>query len=116
MIDTEMQRMVNEGLGNFVADQLEKNLPVTASFRGCGLRFEVCGTENEGMIKLEYYAPGQVYGQLGVYRKGTDRMYSNFISAVTAEEMIRYLRDPATHREWLEQISHLSESVDDYWA
>ena len=71
MIDVETQKMVNEGLGNFVADQLEKLMPVTAAFRGYGLRFEICGTENEGLLKLEYHSPGMVFGQLGVYRQGT---------------------------------------------
>ena len=94
-------------LGNTLAEHLEKNGPVTATFAPFLVRFPVIDTENAGMMKLTYNAPGNVRLQLGVYRRGTDRLYSNF--------MIRYLRDPASHREWLEQIDHLSESVDDYW-
>ena len=53
--------------------------------------------------------------QLGVYRKGSNRLYSNFMPAAAAEEMIRYLRDPASHAQWLEQIAQLSDRVDDDW-
>lgn len=102
-------------LGNALAEHLEKNGPVTAAFAPFWVRFPVIDTENDGMMKLTYNAPGNVRLQLGVYRKGTDRLYSHFMPAAPAEEMIRYLRDPASHREWLEQITQLSESVDDYW-
>lgn len=115
MTTVEKQIKVNEALGNYMAEQLEKNMPVTAAFRGCGIQFEICDTKNQGLMKLEYHSPGKVYGQLGIYRKGTDRMCSNFIPAATADEMICYLRDPATHQEWLEQIQHLSCKVDNFW-
>ena len=102
-------------LGNALAEHLEKNGPVTATFAPFCVRFPVIDTENDGMMKLTYNTPGNVRLQLGVYRRGTDRLYSNFMPAASEEEMIRYLRDPASHREWLKQIDHLSESVDDYW-
>ena len=115
MTNAGKQQKVAEKLGDYLAEHLEKNLPVTIVFPVCRLRFEVYGTENEGVMNLKYNAPGQVRLQLGIYRKGTDRLYSNFFPAMAAEEMIRYLRDPAAHQEWIEQIKHLSASVDDYW-
>lgn len=114
MFNAENQIIMNQRVGNHMAEQLEANLPLTAVFR-YSIRFEVCGTENLGLLKLEYYEPGKVFGQLGVHRKGTDRMYSNFISAATAKEMARCLRDPETHQEWVEQIKNLSEKVNKYW-
>lgn len=113
--NAEKQQKVAEALGDYLTENLEKNLPLTIAFKPCGIRFDVYGTENEGMMKLTYEAPDKVRLQLGIYRKGTDRLYSNFMPARSAEEMIRYLKDPATHQEWLEQIQHLSDSVDDYW-
>ena len=115
MTNAEKQCKVAEALGGYLAEHLEKNSPVTIAFQPCGLRFDVYGTENEGMMKLTYKAPGKVGLQLGIYRKGTDRLYSNFFPSATAEEMVRYLRNPASHQEWLEQIKHLSDSVNDYW-
>ena len=115
MTNEEKQQKVAQTLGDYLAEQLENNLPVTIAFKPCGLRFDVYGTENEGMMNLKYNAPGEVRLQLGIYRKGTDRLYSNFLPAKSAEDMIFYLKAPATHKEWLEQIKHLSDCVDDYW-
>lgn len=102
-------------LGNALAERLEKNCPITAAFTPYCVQFPVIGTKNEGRLQLTYKDPGQVLLQLGVYRKGTNRLYSHFLPASTGEEMIRYLRDPASHQDWLEQIRQLSDSVDDYW-
>ena len=115
MTNAKKKNHLMEVVGNALAEHLEKNRPVTAAFSPFRVRFPVIGTENEGMMQLTYKAPGEVRLQLGVYRRGTDRLYSNFMPAAAVEEMIRWLRDPATHQEWLEQIQHLSDSVDDYW-
>ena len=102
-------------VGDALAEHLEQNGPVTAVFAPFAVKFPVIATENEAILRLAYKAPGQVSLQLGVYRKGTDRLYSNFMSAATSEEMIRCLRDPETQTEWLEQIEHLSKKADDFW-
>jgi len=115
MTNEEKKHNLVKVLGNALAERLVKNSPITAAFTPYCVQFPVIGTKNEGRLQLTYQAPGQVRLQLAVYRKGTNRLYSNFMPAATAEEMIRYLRDPATHLEWLEQIAHLSDSVDDYW-
>ena len=98
-----------------LAEHQEKNSPVTAAFTPFYVQFPVINTKNEGRLQLTYQDPGQVQLQLCVYRKGTNRLYSNFLTTSDAEEMIRYLRDPASHQVWLEQIAHLSENVDDFW-
>jgi hypothetical protein len=115
MTNAEKKNHLMEVVGNALAEHLEKNNPVTAAFDPFLVRFPVIDTGNIGTMKLTYDAPGKVRSQLGVYRRGTDRLYSNFMPAAAVEEMIRWLRDPATHQEWLEQIQHLSDSVDDYW-
>ena len=115
MTSEEKKQNLVKVLGNALAEHLEQNGPVTTTFKPFYVQFPVIDTNNEGRMQLTYSAPGQVRLQLGIYRKGTDRLYSNFMPARTAEEMIRYLRDPAAHQEWLEQIAHLSEKVDEYW-
>jgi len=115
MTNAEKQYKVAERAGNYIAEYLEKNKPVTAAFKTCMLWFDIFGTENEGIMQVKYSAPDQVYLQLGACRKGTDRLYSHFMPAVSVEKMIRYLRDPASCHAWLEQIRYLSDSVDDYW-
>lgn len=116
MTNEEKQRKVVEGLSSHLAEYLEKNGPVALRFRPYGFRFEVYGTSNEGMMQLTGEADGGIQLRLGVRRKGTDRLTSNCYPAASAEDMIRCLRDPASHRAWLERIAYLSGRVDDYWG
>ena len=119
MTNQEKQRRLVEALGDYIARYVEENSPVTLGFQPYGLTIEVCGTENLAMLKVARDAAQrdslQLRLQLGVVRKGTDRLYSNFISAADAQDTVRILRDPASQAQWLEQIKHLSDSVDDYW-
>ena len=119
MTNLEKQQKLVEALGDYIAQYVEENSPVTLAFRPYGLTIEVCGTENLAMLKVSRDAARdnslQLRLQLGVARRGTDRLYSNFMSAADAQETVRILRDPASHAQWLEQIKHLSDSVDDFW-
>lgn len=119
MTDLEKQRKLVEALGDYIARYVEENSPVTLAFRPYVLTIEVCGTENLAMLKVDRDDAKdkslQLRLQLGVVRKGTDRLYSNFMPATDAQETVRVLRDPTTHGQWLEQIKHLSDRVDDYW-
>ena len=78
-------------------------------------RGEYAFLSNFWEVPVTYQAPDRVQLQLCVYRKGTNRLYSNFLPTSDAEEMIQYLCNPASHQTWLEQIGLLSDSVDDYW-
>ena len=119
MTNQEKQRKLVEALGDYIARYVEENSPVTRGFQPYGLSIEVCGTKNLAMLRVSRDAARdgslQLRLQLGVVRKGTDRLYSNFMPAVDAQETVRILRDPASHAQWLEQIKHLSDSVDDFW-
>lgn len=115
MTNAEKREKITKALGDHLAEHLEKNGPVTNSFETYRVRFDVYGSENKGMMELTYKAPGELRLQLGVYRKGTDRLYSNYLPSAKTEEMIRYLKDPASHKVWQAQIAHLSDSVDDFW-
>ncbi len=119
MTNQEKQHKLVEALGDYIARYVEENSPVTRGFQPYGLSIEVCGTKNLAMLRVSRDAARdgslQLRLQLGVVRKGTDRLYSNFMPAADAQETVRILRDPATHEQWLEQIKHLSDSVDDYW-
>lgn len=119
MTNQEKQRKLVEALGDYIARYVEENSPVTRGFRPYGLTIEVCGTENLAMLKVARDAAQrdslQLRLELGVVRQGTDRLYSKFMSAADAQETVRTLRDSAVHEQWIEQIKHLSNSVDDYW-
>ena len=115
MTNVEKQKKVAEGMGDYLAQHIQKNLPITIGFKPYGLNFDVYGTKNKGTMQLTHRVNGVLGLQLGIFRKGTDRLYSNYLPSAPAEEMIRYLNDPASHQEWLTQIKHLSDSVDDFW-
>lgn len=119
MTNQEKQRKLVEALGDYIARYVEENSPVTRWFRPYGLTIDVCGTQNLAMMKVSRDAARddslQLRLELGVLREDTDRLYSNFMPAADAQEIVRILRDPASHTQWLEQIRHLSDSVDDYW-
>lgn len=119
MTNQEKQSKLVEKLGDYMARYVEGNCPITRGFQPYSLTIEVCGTENLAMLKVSRDAARndslQLRLQLGVVRRGTDRLYSNFMPAANAQETIRILRDPASHAQWLEQIKPLSDSVDDYW-
>lgn len=119
MTNQEMQSKLVEKLGDYMARYVEGNSPITRGFQPYSLTIEVCGTENLAMLRVSQDAARndslQLRLQLGVARRGTDRLYSNFMPTADAQETIRILRDSATHAQWLEQIKHLSDSVDDYW-
>ena len=119
MTAQEKQLKLLEMVGDHMARHVEEHSPVTLDFRPMLLYFEIGGTKNTGMLKVARDAAQkdslQLRLQLGVLRKGTDRLYSNFLPAADAQETIRKLRDPAVHTQWLEQIKQLSDSVDDYW-
>ena len=119
MTNQEKQRKLVEILGEYIARYVEEHSPVTHAFQAYSLSIEVCGTENLAILKVSRDIVRndslRLRLQLGVARKGTDRFYSNFMPAADAQETVRILRDPAAHTQWLEQIRHLSDSVDEYW-
>lgn len=116
MINSEQQEKIMRAVGDHLAEHIERSVPVTIAFKPCICRFDICESENEGMMRLSCHAPGELSLQLGVFRKGTDRLYSNYLPSAAAEDMIRYLRDSASHRDWSDAIAQLSRKVDDFWA
>lgn len=115
MLSKEKMLTVLGAVGNYLADYVEQNSPVTSSFRKEIVRFDFGDSENLGVMTIAYEDPEQLRLTLGVFRKGTDRLYSNFLPKAGVEETVRRLRDPASHEEWAGLVIHLSESVDDFW-
>ena len=116
---TDHEKFMMEKMGDYLAHYVETSSPVTLDFQPKTIYFEIDDTENYGILTVARNVAEdnslQLRLQLGALRKGTDRLYSNFLPATDAQEMIRQLRDPAAHARWMEQIRQLSDSVDDYW-
>ena len=112
----EQKRNLMKAVGNAMAELLEEVMPAASKFTPFYVQFPVIDTKNDSRMQITWNAPGEVRIQLGVFRKGTDRQYSNYLLRASAEEMMRYVRDPDSHEVWMEQIEHLSEKVDEYWG
>ena len=116
---TDHEKFMMEKMGDYLAHYVETSSPVTLDFQPKTIYFEIDDTENYGILKVARNVAEdnslRLRLQLGALRKGTDRLYSSFLPATDAQEMIRQLRDPATHGRWMEQIRQFSDSVDDYW-
>ena len=116
---TDHEKFMMEKMGDYLARYVETSSPVTLDFQPKTLYFEIDDTENFGILTVARNVAEdnslRLRLQLGALRKGTDRLYSSFLPATDAQEMIRQLRDPATHGRWMEQIRQFSDSVDDYW-
>lgn len=114
MDEMKMQELM-ETVGEVMAEYIEANVPPSAVFKTQGFRFDVYGTRNEGILQVSYKGPGECSLRLGVYRAGTDRLFSNFLPSGSNEELVRYLKDPASHAEWLKLVKGLSDKADDFW-
>ena len=116
---TDHEKFMMEKMGDYLAHYVETSSPVTLDFQPKTIYFEIDDTENYGILKVARNVAEdnslRLRLQLRALRKGTDRLYSNFLPATDAQEMIRQLRDPAAHARWMEHIRQLSDSVDDYW-
>ena len=94
---------------------LSNQIPEKGIFRPYGFTFDVYGTQNKGMMQVEYKCGADRMLKLGVLREGTDRLYSHFLPSGTNQELIAYLEAPNSLSDWLDSIKHLSDSVDNYW-
>ena len=90
MTDQKKQLKLVEALGDYIARYVEENSPVTRTFRPYSLSINICGTRNLAILKVSLDGAHpetlQLRLQLGVVRQGTDRLYSNFMSAADAAE------------------------------
>ena len=116
---TDHEKFMMEKMGDYLAHYVETSSPVTLDFQPKTIYFEIDDTENYGILKVARNVAEdnslRLRLQLGALRKGTDRLYSSFLPATDAQEMIRQLRDPVAHTRWMGLIRQLSDSVDDYW-
>lgn len=81
---------------------------------------EVCGTNNTSRIAYTHISgdPPNVFTlTIGVYRNGSDRIYSQYDFVGTNEEFYEYVRKPVyEYRKFYERIMSMSDRSDEYWS
>lgn len=115
LTNQEKQTIVIKRVAEELVKGLRTQVPEKGIFKPYGFTFDVFGTENKGMMQVEYKSGADRMLKLGVLRKGTDRLYSHFLPRGTNQALIAYLEDPDNLPEWLTSIQHLSDSVDAYY-
>ena len=111
----EKQLLIFNRLAEELIKGLQTKIPKSSAFPPFGFGFDIIDSSNHGLMRIEYYREDQRMLRLGVYRKGTDRLYSNYLKTGTNEALITYLQDSCRIPEWLEAMNHLSAKVDDYF-
>lgn len=111
--DMEKKRKLMKILGDDMADYLAQSSPAAPDFQPQGLYFPVGGTRNDGILQILCPQAGQLSLTLGVYRRGTDRMYTHYLCSAAPEEVIAYLREPANRETWLTLLESLSARADE---
>ena len=61
MTNAEKQKKVAEGMGDYLAQHIQKNLPITIGFKPYGLNFDVYGTKNKGTMQLTFHMGIQLF-------------------------------------------------------
>ena len=115
LTNQEKQTIVMKRVAEELVKGLRTQVPEKGIFQPYGFHFDIFGTKNQGMMQVEYKSGADRMLKLGVFRKGTDRLYSHFLPRGTNQELIAYLEDPNSLTDWLDSIKHLSDTVDDNW-
>jgi len=82
---------------------------------GHGICFDIAGTDNEAILRLEkgYTADAQVYLTTGAVAKGDDHLVRHFFhSAPSMDEMKKWLQNPDNAEGIIDSLHQLSERVD----
>lgn len=115
MTREEKQILVLDRLAEELLKGFPGKVPEKGDFAPFGFGFEIVDSPNHGLMRIENRNGNARMLRLGVHRKGSDRLYSNYLKTGTNEELIAYLRDPANIPQWLETVAHLSDKVDSFF-
>ncbi len=115
--DEEKRVLMLEKGAELLTKYLREDIPATGTFRKHYCTFPIYGTENDGYLSVEVWLsdPKRRGIQFGALRRGTDMLVSNYVCTGTNEELLAYLADPETQKDWQSRIMELSDSVDDKW-
>ncbi len=83
---------------------------------GCSVRFQIAGTDNFGLLRLEkgYTPDTQVYLTTGAVANGDDHLVQHFLHhTATMEEMSRWLRETGNADVLIKSFTELSDRVDE---
>lgn len=105
---------VKEALSSLAEDG-ERSIPENGRFSPRAVYLNVAGTQNNGRIAVEY-DPREPKTQrllnVGVSRKGTDKIISRYPVVGTKAEILNYLKDKKSIDEIHNHIVELSDKVD----
>lgn len=115
--DEEKRKRILKKCAEVLAQCLQEEVPATGKFEKQDCSFPIHGTNNVGYAAITVWLldPNKRGLQFGAMRRGTDMLVSNYVITGTNEELLAYLTDPETQKDWQKRIMELSDSVDDKW-
>ena len=101
-----------------MAKRIEYEVPENGKFNKLSVSCNVPETSNKAMLAIECDALEPKNSRrlsVGVRRKTSDRVISNYILKGTKKEILDYVKNPDNREEIIKTVNNLSESVDNYY-
>ena len=91
---------------------LQENMGDVESGKNNPLRIglTISGVDNQGILELS--KRGEWLVTIGVYRRGTDKLYSHYLCQGDKDKVLAYLRDESSREELYNSLQELSDRID----
>ncbi len=103
---------------DYIKENAERRVPENGKYTKLMALFDINGTSNEARIAIEYDPVDPKNKRTvtaGVVRKGTDRLYTSYISTGTKKEILEFLNSKECPDTVYKSVKKLSSKVDEYF-
>ena len=114
--DEKLDRLI-DGVQKYIAENGERQIPENGKFSTrVGLFFDIPGTENEAVLSVfhdEVDPKTQRRFSVGVRRRNTDKITSEFLAKGTKKEILDYVKNKENYPAIKKTVLELSKHVDE---
>ena len=114
--DEKLDKLI-EGVQKYIAENGERQIPENGKFSArVGLFFDIPGTENEAVLSVshdEVDPKTQRRFSVGVRRKNSDKVTSEFLAKGTKKEILEYVKNKENYPVIKKTVLELSKHADE---
>ncbi len=114
--DQKLDKLI-EGVQEYIAEHGERQIPENGKFSSrVGLFFDIPGTQNEAVLSVshdEVDPKNQRRFSVGVRKRNSDKVTSEFLAKGTKKEILDYVKDKSNYPAIKKAVLELSKHVDD---